>query len=86
MRYDLVVRSRRRPPVTGAGGLLRETGVAHTDLTPEGTVLIHGEFWKARASAPIPRGAPVRVSAVSGLCLNVERLATENQPADTRKD
>ena len=87
----LVVRARRRPAVTGAPGLLSETGVAHTDLAPEGVVRIHGEFWNARAAAPIPRGAPVRVSAVNGLCLNVERLnverlGTDSQSPDPRKD
>jgi membrane-bound serine protease (ClpP class) len=82
----LVVRSRRRPPATGIGGLLLEAGVAHTDLTPEGTVRIHGEFWNARAATAIPRGAAVRVSAVNGLCLNVERLGTDSQPPESRKD
>ena len=83
---SLVVRSRRRPPATGIGGLLSETGVAHTDLAPEGTVLIHGEFWNAKAADPIPRGAPVRVSAVKGLCLNVERLGTDSPSPNPRKD
>lgn len=83
---SLVVRSRRRPAATGIGGLLSETGVAHTDLTPEGTVRIHGEFWNARAAAPIPRGVQVRVSAVNGLCLNVERLGTDSPSPDPRKD
>ncbi len=83
---SLVVRSRRRPPATGIGGLMSETGIAHTDLSPEGTVLIHGEFWNAKAAVPIPRGAPVRVSAVHGLCLNVERLGTDSPSPDPRKD
>jgi membrane-bound serine protease (ClpP class) len=82
----LVVRARRRPAVTGASGLLSETGVAQTDLAPEGVVRIHGEFWNAKSATPIPRGAPVRVAAVKGLCLNVERLGTDSQPPDPRKD
>lgn len=83
---SLVVRARRRPPVTGIGGLLRETGIAHTDLAPEGTVRIHGEFWNAIATTPIARGAPVRVAAVAGLRLTVERLGTDSQSPDPRKD
>ena len=76
---SLVVRARLRPAVTGAAGLLNEAGVAQTDLAPEGTVRIHGEFWKAIAAVPIPQGTPVRVSAVEGLCLKVERLGTDSQ-------
>ena len=83
---SLVVRARRQPPVTGIGGLLRETGIAHTDLAPEGTVRIHGEFWNAIATTPIARGAPVRVAAVAGLRLTVERLGTDSQSPDPRKD
>jgi len=79
---SLVVRAQRRPVVTGASGLLNETGVAHTDLAPAGTVRIHGEFWNARAAEPILRGTPVRVSAVDGLCLNVERLGAGSQPPE----
>jgi membrane-bound serine protease (ClpP class) len=81
----LVVRARLRPAVTGAAGLLSETGLAHTDLAPEGVVRVHGEFWKAIAAAPIPRGTPVRVSAVDGLCLKVERLGTDSQTPEFRK-
>jgi membrane-bound serine protease (ClpP class) len=83
---SLVVRSRRQPQATGVGGLLRETGVAHTAIAPGGVVRIHGEFWNATAAAPIPEGAPVRVSAVEGLCLKVERLGTDSQAPESRKD
>lgn len=68
----LVVRSRLQPPVTGVDGLLREEAIAHTDLAPAGTVRIHGEFWDAVSSVPVPRGTKVRVSAVEGLKLTVE--------------
>ena len=72
----LVVRSQLQPPVTGAAGLLNEQAIAHTDLSPAGTVRIHGEFWSAVASAPIARGTPVRVTAVDGLRLKVEPEST----------
>lgn len=82
---SLVVRARRRPAVTGIGGLLSEAGVAHTSLSPDGVVRIHGEFWNAIAATPIPQGARVRVSAVDGLCLKVERLGTDSQAPESRK-
>ena len=72
----LVVRSRLKPHVTGAAGLLKEKAVAHTDLTPGGTVRIHGEFWSAVSSVPVPRGTLVRVNAVDGLKLEVEPEST----------
>lgn len=69
---SLVVRARLRPAVTGEAGLLNETGFASTDLSPKGMVFVHGEYWSAVASAPIPQGARVRVAAVEGLLLKVE--------------
>jgi membrane-bound serine protease (ClpP class) len=83
---SLVMRARRRPPTTGVAGLLSEAGVAQTDLAPSGVVRIHGEFWNATAAVPIPRGSPVRVSAVEGLCLKVERLGETPQAPEYRKD
>lgn len=69
---SLVIRARLRPPVTGQAGLLNETGVAWTDLSPAGTVFVHGEYWNAVASSPLPKGSAVRVAAVEGLLLKVE--------------
>ena len=69
---SLVVRARLRPAVTGQSGLLRETGVAWTDLSPGGTIFVHGEYWNAVADSPIPKGSRVRVTAVEGLLLKVE--------------
>ncbi len=82
---SLVVRARLRPAVTGAGGLLRETGIAHTALSPEGIVRVHGEFWNAIAAQPIPSGVPVRVAAVEGLRLKVERLGIDSHAPESRK-
>lgn len=58
--------------MTGEAGLLDEVGTAQTDLAPEGKVFIHGEIWNAVSSAPVARGARVRVRAVDGLLLKVE--------------
>ncbi len=69
---ELVVRARRHRVVTGAQGLIGETGTALTALGLQGTVLVHGERWQARAAAPLPAGAAIRVRSVDGLRLEVE--------------
>jgi membrane-bound serine protease (ClpP class) len=64
--------SLRHKAVTGEAGMLGLVGVAHTDLDPAGTVLVHGELWEARARERIPQGARVRVREIEGLTLRVE--------------
>ena len=64
----------RRPVATGAQGIVGEIGVASTDLSPEGRVFVHGEFWNAASPRPIPQGAKIRVIRVDGLKLLVEPL------------
>ena len=70
----LISRVLRRQPATGASGLLSEVGTALTDLDPEGSVFVHGEYWTARARAPVRKGARVRVAAVNGMLLEVEEV------------
>ncbi|HEU4384649.1 MAG TPA: nodulation protein NfeD [Anaeromyxobacteraceae bacterium] len=68
-----VVRSRQGRLVSGQEGLLGETGEALTEVGPEGgEVFVHGEYWRARSAARVPKGARVRVAAVDGLTVTVE--------------
>jgi len=68
-----IVRSRRERLVSGSAGLVGEIGEALTDLSPQGgEAFLHGEYWKARSAAPLPRGSRVRVVAVDGLVAVVE--------------
>jgi membrane-bound serine protease (ClpP class) len=68
-----VVSSRRGKLVSGAPGLVGETGEALGDVGPEGgNVFVHGEYWRARSAQPVPRGSRVRVVSVEGLVLGVE--------------
>jgi len=71
---SIVVRARRNKVLTGVSAMLNEIGVARTDLSPSGEVFVHGEFWKAVSSAPVPEGSRVRVTAVDGLTVHVEPL------------
>ncbi len=71
-----VASSRRVRLFSGAPGLVGEEGEAISELGPDGgQVFVHGEYWRARAAAPVPRGARVRVMAVEGLLLTVVEAA-----------
>ncbi len=59
---------------TGREGLIGETGIARTDLTPSGKVFVHGELWDAAAEETIASGERVRVVAVDGMMLKVKSL------------
>lgn len=77
----IALRARRNKVVTGEQGLLGETGVAQTALSPQGKVFVHGELWDAIASSPLPAGQMVVVRRVDGLTLQVEPLAATPQTA-----
>jgi membrane-bound serine protease (ClpP class) len=57
---------------TGREGLIGETGIARTDLTPSGRVFVHGELWDAVGEETIAAGERVRVVAVNGMMLKVK--------------
>jgi membrane-bound serine protease (ClpP class) len=53
-------------PTTGREGLIGERGVVTKKLNPEGSVLVHGEIWKARADETIKKGSKVEVIDFNG--------------------
>ena len=68
------VRAMRRRPVTGSEGMVGRFAVARSVLEPEGQVQVDGEIWSAVSeSGAIPAGEKVRVTAVDGLTLKVNR-------------
>jgi len=67
----LVLRARALKVSTGAAGMIGEIGVARTDLEPEGTIFVHGEWWNAVSNAPVHQGAKVQVLGLDGLKLKV---------------
>ena len=73
---SLVVRARRNKVLTGINGLVNEIGVTQTQLAPEGTVFIHGEYWGASSTQPIALGARVKVIGVDGMKLSVKPIET----------
>jgi len=80
----IALKARRAKVTTGVEGLIGEIGVARTPLTPEGKVFVHGELWSATASGPVEIGEQVRVRAIDGLHLRVDRLATPHPQATAR--
>jgi membrane-bound serine protease (ClpP class) len=72
----LVVQAQRRRARTGAEGIVGCTGVADTDLQPEGWVVVQGERWRARAEGTIARGEAVEVLFMEGLRLRVRKGAS----------
>ena len=66
-------RARRRPVTTGAPGMRGEIGTVTESLSPRGTVFVHGTYWTAEAPEALAPGTRVKVVAVRGLTLEVER-------------
>jgi membrane-bound serine protease (ClpP class) len=75
---SIAVRARRNKVVTGAEGLIGAIGIAQTPLAPAGKVVVHGEFWDAVSTVPVPAGGQIVVRQVDGLTLRVDPvLATK---------
>ncbi len=74
----LAYRAYKRKPVTGAEGLIGLEGVANTEITKDGgMVLLHGEIWSAYSDEAISKGEKVVVKAISGLKIKVKRRVSD---------
>lgn len=71
--------------LTGAEGLVGDTGKAITDLEPSGTVFIQGERWQADSKTGfVSKGSPVKVVAVEGLRLRVAAATDSDTKTENR--
>ena len=68
----IALKARRNKMVSGAQGLIGETGIAQTALCPRGKIFVHGELWDAVALSDVAIGQSVVVRRVDGLLLQVE--------------
>src|SRR5262245_9889551 len=68
----MLLRSRRRPVVTGKEGLLGAEGETVAWEGDEGRVRVNGEIWRARGQRPLQPGARIKVIDREGLLLVVE--------------
>lgn len=73
-----VFRSFRQTVTTGDVAMIGLLGVADSEISPRGRVRVRGEYWTARASAPIPAGKPVRVIGIDNLTLMVEEVQEQH--------
>jgi membrane-bound serine protease (ClpP class) len=72
---SIALKARRNKLVSGAQGIIGETGIAQTNLSPRGKIFVHGELWDAVSSADVSAGQSVVVRRIDGLLLQVEPLA-----------
>ncbi len=68
-----VTYSRRRRAQVGVQTMIGTTGEAITALMPKGQVKVDGTIWEARAEQGARPGDEIRVTAVDGLTLEVEK-------------
>lgn len=59
--------------VTGIEGLIGETGIAKTDIATTGKVMVHGELWNAKSSAPVKAGDEIVVVRAEKLVLEIKK-------------
>ncbi len=70
----LALRARRGKMKMGGDALLGQIAVVTQPLDPSGQVLLNGELWQAESKQPVQRGEKVRVQALNGLTLLVDRI------------
>lgn len=75
---SIALKARRNKVVSGSQGLIGETALAQTALSPRGKVFVHGEIWDAVSSCDVPPGQFTVVRQVDGLLLRVEPLTAAN--------
>ena len=68
----MLLRSRKRPVVTGKEALLGAEGEALGWEQDEGRVRVQGEVWRARSTRPLAPGSRIKVVNREGLVLFVE--------------
>jgi len=71
--FGMAFRTHHKKVTTGNEGIVGESGMAQSKISPEGNVKVHGEIWKATSDALIKKGEKVRIVSVEGLVIKVEK-------------
>ncbi len=75
----MVLRSRKRPVVSGREELAGARGQVLGNFGGEGRVWVHGEIWKARTEQPVTEGQRVRITGREGLTLKIAPDETDEE-------
>jgi membrane-bound serine protease (ClpP class) len=71
----MAFRAHRKKPTTGSEGIVGEMGTVIKKLDPEGTVMVHGEYWNATADETIDIGKRVLVQSIDRMVLKVKVIS-----------
>jgi membrane-bound serine protease (ClpP class) len=71
----LAVRSRSKQRLTGPDAMVGATGVTKTPLSPDGMVMVRGEYWRAHSDHQIPPGKLIIVDAMRDFTLLVREAS-----------
>lgn len=74
----MAFKAHRSQVTTGKEGMIGELGTAFTNLSPNGQVHVHGEIWEATSKESVSKGEPVKVVAVHGMRIRVEKVSDKN--------
>jgi membrane-bound serine protease (ClpP class) len=72
----IAIRARRNKVATGLDAMIGKIGVAVEELNPTGRVMAHGEYWNASSMIPIHSGERVKIVAIDGFQLKVDKMGT----------
>jgi membrane-bound serine protease (ClpP class) len=70
----IAIRARKNKVATGLEAMIGKLGVAVEELNPTGRVMAHGEYWNASSAVPIHPGEHVKVVALNGFELKVDKI------------
>ena len=71
----LGIKAQFKRPKTGIEGMVGLVGIAKTKIRKTGTVLVHGELWRAVSDQEIRPGEKIRVlEMLEGMVLKVEKI------------
>ncbi len=82
---SMIIRTQRRPAVSGQEGMIGEVGEALEPIHTRGRVFVHGEDWQACSDRPITEGSGIEVVQVlNGLKLKVKAIEAVNLTETTK--
>jgi membrane-bound ClpP family serine protease len=69
-------------PYNRSEKLLKQIGIARSDVYHSGTVYINNEEWSARSLEPISKGTKIKVTRQAGFTLEVEPYSADQDTTD----